>query len=113
MGCSSVNDLFTMLSRCLMGSHRRRCLLVIGLIVELSVGLGMALHKIVDVSQGVVALLDEILTCALISGQDGDVIKLKTSVQLDFVQGTVSRAYVVGSRLDAGTSFGWHGLGIR
>ena len=45
----------------------------------------MALHKIVDVSQGVVALLDEILTCALFSGQDDDIIKLKTSVQLDIV----------------------------
>lgn len=73
-----------------MGGHRRRCLLVIGLIVELSVRLDMTLHEIVDVSQCVVVLLDEILTCALISGQDGDIIKLKTSVQLNVVQDTVS-----------------------
>ena len=73
-----------------MGSQCGRCLLAIDLIIELSVGLGMTLHEIVDVSQCVVALLDEISNCALTSGQDGDITKLKTSVQLNIVQDAFS-----------------------
>ena len=91
MGCSSTDNLIAMMLRCLLlGSHLGDCLLVVGLVVELGVGLGMNLHEIVDVSQCVVALLDEIRNRALISGQSGDIIKLKTSVQLDIVQDTVS-----------------------